>query len=369
MAEVKKLEPPLALYDYVLYFECAKKDWLEGVKKSTVSGDGNLMNLINWNSTYSYDPDDKGGKTLFGVTENAWKAYVNSHPNSGYSKDLNTMGKNGWLDQISWFWNENSSAGECANYACAFMMFQMVWGGFSASNQKSLLNTLITNADIKEHSFIERGSVYKKIADATHAYTDPMVAYSHMRSALLSYYYNISSPNNNNKKYRVGWLNRAALPFTPYGLYIPVTVDGKSVGLKYESTLENWDSAVTQMIKSNTNGYVKIFDWGAKPESIEKISEGVYNYSSDSGSNSSGFNSSISSSGAYSGCGNIQQLGNYSNSTNTTISNSNKRNQNDNKEEVLNTLIKGAYSPNTIKRCAELLSTDKRKGVKVKSEV
>jgi lysozyme family protein len=36
--------------------------------------------MINWNSTYSYDPDDKGGKTLFGVTENTWKDFVKKYP-------------------------------------------------------------------------------------------------------------------------------------------------------------------------------------------------------------------------------------------------------------------------------------------------
>jgi hypothetical protein len=363
MAEVKRLEPPPALYDYVLFFECAQKDWANSKKKYSISGDGGLMSGINWNSTYSYDPDDAGGKTLFGVTESAWKEYVRTHKDKGYSNDLNTMGRQGWIDQISWFWHENSCAGECANYACAFLMFQMVWGGFTKTAQTNVLNKLKENADIKDYPFITSGRNYKKIADATHAFTDPMVAFSYMRSGLVSYYYNISTPDKTNKKYRVGWLNRAALPFTPYGLYIGVSVDGKSAGLKYESTLNDWDAAITRLVQNNTKGYVKIFDWGATPESIEKMmASGAFEYSPSS--NSSSFSSTYSSSGAYGGCGGVYQLGNYSSAPDAQII----RQQSQNKEDVLNTLMSGSYTPNDVKKCAELATTEKKKNVKTKSE-
>ena len=50
MAEVKTLTPPPALYDYVLYYECAEKDWIGGKSsvKTNVKGDGSLMDYINW---------------------------------------------------------------------------------------------------------------------------------------------------------------------------------------------------------------------------------------------------------------------------------------------------------------------------------
>ena len=58
--------------------------------------------------------------------------------------------------------------------------------------------------------------------------------------------------------------------------------------------------------------------------------------------------------------GNVQQLGNYSNSTNN---NTLTQQQIKNRENLLNTLIKGSPTPNNIKRCSELISTCKKKNV------
>ncbi len=365
MAEVKILPPTPALYDFVLYFECASKDWIKGAKKSSIKGDGSLMDLINWNSTYSYDPDDAGGKTLFGVTESSWQTFVKKYPNKGYSKDLNSMGKKGWIDQINWYWSELSSSGLCANYACGFMMFQMRWVGFGSKAQDNLLSTLKANADIKDYPFITSGNKYRKIADATHAYTDPMIAYDYMRKANAAYFYNISTPDRTNKKFRMGWLNRSALSYTPYGLYVPISVSGKSVGLKYESTLDQWEAAAIQLAQSNTGGYVKIMDWGTLPESIEKITNSSYDFASAAQSYSKSSNSSSSSSsGAYGGCGAVSQLGNYTNAPDVQV----VHKQSQNREDVLNTLVSGSYTPNDVKKCAELTSAEKKKGVKTKSE-
>lgn len=370
MAEVKTLAPTPALYDFVLYFECASKDWIKGAKKGSIKGDGSLMDLINWNSTYSYDPDDAGGKTLFGVTENSWKSFVKQYPNKGYSSDLNSMGKQGWLDQINWYWSEKSSSGKCANYACAFLMFQMVWIGFSSQAQQNLLSTLISNADIKDYSFITTGNTYRKIADATHAYKDPMVAYDYMRKANAAYYYNISTPNRTNSKYRMGWLNRSALSYTPYGLYVPVSIDGKSAGLQYSSTLDEWESTAIRLAQNNTSGYVKIVDWGAEPESIDNINSNPYSY--EDAANSYPANSSgNSSSGVYNGCGNVSQLGNYTNAPTGQSAQQKQQiaaQKTKNRENVLNTLVNGSYSPNSVKKCTELLSSDKKKGIKTKGE-
>ena len=97
-------------------------------------------------------------------------------------------------------------------------------------------------SDIKDYSFITTGDTYRKIADATHAYKDPMIAYDYMRKANAAYYYNISTPDRTNKKYRMGWLNRSALSYTPYGLYVPTTIDVKSVGLQYSSSFQKFHS-------------------------------------------------------------------------------------------------------------------------------
>ena len=368
--DVKILEPTPALYDFVLYFECAQKDWKKGAKKTSVKGDGSLVELINWNSTYSYDPDDAGGKTLFGVTEESWKEFVKKYPNKGYNQDLNSMGKQGWFDQINWYWSEKSSSGKCANYACAFLMFQIVWIGFNSNAQKNLLSTLKMNADIKNYPFITSGNTYRQIADATHAYTDPMIAYDYMRKANAAYYYNISVPSSTKKKYRMGWLNRSALSYTPYGLYIPITIDGQKAGLRYESTLDEWESTAIQLAQSGASGYVKIVDWGTEPETVEKITNSPYNYVSAMELYTPNNTSTIPLGSIYNGCNEVSQLGGFTNcveaSQATTVRSSGQKTYN--KEDVLNTLVKGSYTPNDVKKCSELTTSDKKKGVKTKSE-
>lgn len=364
MAETLPIPP--ALYDFVLYYECAAKDWNRGSNKTAIKGDGSLREMINWNSTYSFDPDDAGGKTLFGVTETTWRSYVDAYPNKGYSKDLNTMGRQGWHDQIEWFWNTYSNAGKSANYACAFIMFQMSWGGFNTSALDRMLDTLKNNADKQDYSFATSGGRYFKIANATHAYTDPMIAYDHMRKSLAQYYYNISTPDNTNKKYRNGWLTRSALSFTPYGLYIPTTVSYQTAGLKYESTLEQWDEAANRLAQNNASGYVKIIDWGTSPESIERMSSSTYDYSSGSGiysSTSNGY-SSGSGSGTYGGCSGVYKLGEYTNAPDMQITHQ----QSQSREEVLNTLLSGSYTPNEIEKCVELTTSDKKKNVPTQTQ-
>ena len=363
--EVKRLSIPAALYDYVLFFECASKDWKKGAKKSTIKGDGSLMDLINWNSTYSYDEDDKGGKTLFGVTEAAWQGFVSANPNQGYSTNLNSMGKRGWLAVMERYWSTLSKADLCPNYACAFALFQMRWGGFTESSQKKLLNKLKENADKKDYPFITSGGYYRKIADACHAFTDPMKAYEYLRKAKSTYLYNISTPDRTNKKYRMGWLNRNVLPFTLYGLYIPTNFGGKNIGLKYESTLKDWYEKVNNLIESGKEGYIRIMDWGADPETIAKISATAYDYSDVA--SSGGYYGT--SSGAYVGCGGVGQLGSYGSSISEYYSGPQVEHiQSQNREEVLNTLVKGSYESKSINKCLELISVDKKKNRKKKSE-
>lgn len=351
MAETLTIPP--ALYDFVLYYECAAKDWKRGSNKAAITGDGGLRDMINWDSTYSFDPDDAGGKTLFGVTESAWQSYVAAYPNKGYNRDLNTMGYNGWHDEIAWFWDTYSHAGKSAHYSCAFIMFQMSWGGFNTNALDRMLESLKTNADIADYPFVTSGSRYVKIADATHAYTNPMLAYDQMRRSLAQYYYNISTPDKTNRKFRNGWLTRSALSFTPYGLYIPTTVSYQTAGLKYESTLEEWEAAAKQLAENNTRGYVKIIDWGTTPEAIEQMASNSFDYTPYSGSSSSGG----SSSGSYGGLGGVYQLGDYSNAPDMQI----VHRQAQSREEVLNTLVGGSYTPESVSKCVELITSDKKK--------
>lgn len=352
---------PNALYDYILYFECAKKDWLDYNKKTSINGDGSLINAINWNSSYSIHEKDAGGKTLFGVTEYSWNNYVeqlntNGKNKKGYKKGLENMGFNGWMDVIDNYWTSARSH-KCANYACAIVMFQMIWGGFTIDAQNNTANILRSNADKKDYPF-SGNSGYTKMADATHAYTDPMVAYDYLRKALSRYYYNISV-SGDNVVFRCGWLTRSILSFTPYGLYIPIP-SYINEGLKYESTIEEWEAVSQKWLAENKSRYVKIFDWGASPEYIKTMTNSLYYPSSQYNSYDGGY----SSGGVYNGLGGVYQLGSYSNAVDPQRQQQVARNR----ESVLNTLIGGSPIPESVKRCNELITTDKKKGNKTKSE-
>ena len=78
----------------------------------------------------------------------------------------------------------------------------------------------------------------------------------------------------------------------------------------------------------------------------------------------SSVSSTTYSSGAYGGCGAVSQLGNYSNAPDVQIIHQ----QTQSRDEVLNTLVGGSYTPNDVKKCSELTSADKKKSVKTKSE-
>ena len=358
MAEVKKLEPIPALYDYVLFYECGNKDWKGNAYKAKISikGDGSLMNSINWRSTYSLHPNDSGGKTMYGITESTWKNFVNANPKKGYSSDVNSIGQQEWMAVVNHYWFNVSHANESANYACAFTLFNMGWHGFSPASE--LLSTLKKNADIKDYKFTKKGGIYAKIADATHAYTNPMVAYNYMRKAKISHDYNSSSPGKKNKDFRMGWLTKDILSFTQYGLFIPTTISYSAGNLKYSSSIDDWENVANKWSQeSNKNGYVKILDWGVTPEEVEQIMSSDYSFTYSNNSNGS---TGISS-GAYGGSGGVSQLGSYTNSpsplTPEQIAQS--------REYVLNTLINGSQMRDNIAKCLELITVDKKKGVRV----
>ena len=359
MADDKTLKVINSIYDYVLYYECAQKDWLDYKKKGTITGDGGLMKYIKWDVTSTTVKGDSGGATKFGITHGTWSNYVKSHPNKGYNKDVNSMNKQGWLDVVEWFWNNLSYAGYAANYACAIVLFQMRWGGYSDASAKKCLSALKQNADKKDYNYITNGASLKKIADATHAFSDPMKAFTILRKSLLTYYYNISTPNKTNKKFRVGWFNRVAIPFSAYGLYVDVGLNGgRTLKLKYESTIDDWENALSQHFKNGAKGLRKILDWGIDPETAEKLiaDSGSYDMSTTEGSSSSG-----SSSGSYKGCGGVYNLGDYSNLPDMEITHQ----QVQSREEVLNTLLGGSYTPDDVKKCNELITVDKKKSIKV----
>ena len=195
-----------------------------------------------------------------------------------------------------------------------------------------------------------------------------MKAFSIMRNSILTYYFNIStrsyvnSIGKSNDVYRVGWFNRVAIPFSLHGFFIDVSLNGgKGLGLRYESTIADWDAAITSHIKNGARGIIKLLDWGASPETIEQLSADAassYGYS-ESGSDgySGGYNYSGSSGGSYGGCGGVYNLGDYSNAPDAQIT----YQQTQSRDEILNTLVGGSYTPDQVKKCPELITSDKKK--------
>lgn len=361
-SEKTKLSVPPGFYDYLLYNECHWSNWPNNRRPSAENFDGNgkSVGLVNWDSGSYTLEGDSGGATKGGVTEYTWKGLLDYPEFSKYKHmNVNTISKEAWLEVVNHFWRY-SYACDCANHACACILCQTMWGGFSGLSR--LLNELKKNSDIPDYPFM--GSGYKGVADATHAFTDPMKAYIIIRKVVLNYLISISDPNSanekhrNNNQFRVGWYNRYALAFAMQGLYIDVGLGG--VRKLNPAITENTGSAdtvldsVTNYYQNGGHGMKKIIDWGLTPEQIEEmIASGEYDFIyEDSGSYSSQY-----SGGSYSGCSSISQLGNYSNAPDANV----VHQQVQSKEEVLNTLMSGSYEASSVKKCDELITTDKKK--------
>lgn len=370
MAEKKELPVPDALYDYILYYECHRDDWLDKSAKSNIKGDGSLVDAIDWTRPGIIVKNDKGGRTKCGVTWKAWRSYVKSHPNEGYrySEDddtiVNDMDKKGWIGVVEDSFWKPCGGHLAAHHACGLMLFQAKWGGFTKTAQKNLLNELIEKADKKDYKFKSYNSLYYSIADATNAYSDPLVAYDIIRRNKANYSWNISTyehENGRNVGFRIGWMRRILLGFTPYGLYVD-TITPKSEGMTYESTVEEWEKYVIDRMASGKPGHIKLLDWGASPESVASRLQNSSYY--PSGGSSSGTFSGPAG-GTYGGMlGGVYKLGDYSKNPDMTV----EPQQNQKREEVFKTLKGNSYLPDQIIECSEFITDDKKKGVKTKSK-
>lgn len=360
MAEHAKLPIPPALYDYVLFYECATKDWKSKNIKLNVDGTGNSLSMIKWDTTASIHENDAGGATKCGITTRTWASYAKNH---GHNTDVNLITQEQWVEFIGNWWNNVSYAAYCNGYACAFQLFQMVWGGFGSKSAKSLIQVLKENADIKDYPFIKSNSFLRTIADATHAFTDPMVAFKYMQMSKFNYLFSISTPDYINSKgkkndvFRHGWFNRNALGITFHGLYANLSASGKRIGWTYDTPTSQWHSIVQNHIANGASGMKKLFDWGVDPENIQDLIQSDLGAYDPSLYNNNYSNSNYLSSG-------ISQLGDYSNYANSNIIFQHYQNR----EDVLQTLVGGSYMPDEIKPCEELISSDKKKNVKIKSE-
>lgn len=259
-----------SLYDYLLFYECASKDWRD-IKSSqeklnaATQSPGSLMNHINWSVTGTIVEGDAGGNTKCGVTQSTWSSwYAKNAKRYGLNtgSDVNKMDKKGWMSLIDNWWID------CANNACSIVLFQARWGGWSSAG--SCLTLLKQHADISGYNYKTSGDTYYKIADATKAYKNPMDAYQLIRNAHQQYLYDLSAPGRPNSKFRKGWMRREVATFQDDGLYIET---GGLNGMTSDSmSLQQWRALCSQQ-KGKLSGYVKLCSWDNMPTNPEAYSD------------------------------------------------------------------------------------------------
>lgn len=255
------LQIPNAIYDYLLYYECANKDWSDKGAKSRVGSQpaGSLLNCINWGVTSTTVKGDSGGATKCGITHSTWKDFYNKNKtkyNLTCTENIDSLNKDGWLSLISEWWSKGP--GYAANIACAIVLFQCQWGGWKTVN--NCLTVIRNKADKKDYKFSNSGSVYKQIADATHAYNDPMDAYKIIRDEHANYLYGISSSGQSNSKFRVGWMRREVVTFQNDGLYVEPGISEFTTSNNSNKTISQWFELCNKL-KGTNSKYVKIYDW------------------------------------------------------------------------------------------------------------
>lgn len=294
-----------SLYDYLLFYECAAKDWAsaKGVNEKlniVTNNSGTLMKHINWSVTGTTVPGDSGGNTKCGVTWATWESFftqsnINKYGLSRLTKNVNSMDKNGWVSFIDWF-----KISGCANDACTLMLFQAKWGGWGSCRptRDDCLALLKQKATKPDYNFKTNGGTLEKIADATNAFENPMDAYQIIRNCYQEYMYNLSAPGMKNRKFRVGWMRRVVPPFQDDGLYIET--GGIANYGNENTTLDEWRAICAQQ-KGKMSGYVKLCSWDNMPSSPDTFDNIDLSTIPDSGGSSSGGSSGGSSGSSSSG--------------------------------------------------------------------
>lgn len=240
---------PSRFYDYVLYYECGnneksnKKLW-DNIRNTSA---GALLGGVKWNAAGN-DVHDGAGITRFGVTGVAITAYKNWSKNKSYR--LNSA--NAWCQMVNYFW-KTSCADQAANVACAIIMCQGKWGGWSNSCISSTCNQLRKKAD-KSTSGIT-GSSYSVIAKLTHCFSNPMDAFIILRNCRISYLRSLTSKS----RFFNGWMRREFFAMQADGLYCE---PGSGKFTKYGKTpIANMENAAEQLKKDSSSGYVKLMAW------------------------------------------------------------------------------------------------------------
>ena len=211
---------PTSVYDYLLFYECASKDWLPGKSSQKINiaknSPGTLVDNINWSVGGTTVLGDRGGNTKCGITHSTWRDfYTKSAQKYGLNcgPEVDNMNKIGWLSYIDSKWPK------AANIACELIYFQWCWGS-GRCNSKNLLETLRERADKSGWSPKNGGSIGSQVLDATFGFNNPMDAYQIIRDYRIQFLWDISTSSSSNSKFRTGWLRRTIGSFQDDGLYL-----------------------------------------------------------------------------------------------------------------------------------------------------
>ncbi len=252
---------PASVYDYLLFYECASKDWLPGKGSQKIviakNSPGTLVDNINWSVSGTTVPGDKGGNTKCGITHSTWSGFYNKSAKKyglNCGPNVNSMNKIGWLSFIDSIWPT------AANTACALIYFQWCWGSGSC-NSKNLVKALRDRADKSGWSPKSGGTIGQQVLDATYGFNNPMDAFQIIRDYRIQFLWDISTPGNTNSKFRTGWLRRTIGSFQDDGLYLAEA--SQLYDIPYNTPI-NERKAICNQLKGKGN-YVLLAKWDNMP--------------------------------------------------------------------------------------------------------
>lgn len=291
---------PASVYDYILFYECASKDWLpgKGSQKITIAKNspGTLVDHINWSVGGTTVVGDAGGNTKCGITHSTWRGFYNKNAGKyglNCGPNVNNMNKKGWLSYIDSIWPT------AANTACALIYFQWCWGSGSC-NSKNLLKALRDRVDKSGWKPKEVGSIGQQVLDATFGFKNPMDAFQIIRDYRIKFLWDISTEDKTNSRFRNGWLRRTIGSFQDDGLYLAESP--QLYNISYNTPI-NERKAICSQLKGKGD-YILLAKWDNMPTNPDTFADvDVYSYNNSNngyGSGSNGVGSFGGTDGKYS---------------------------------------------------------------------
>ena len=278
---------PASVYDYLLFYECASKDWLPGKGSQKIviakNSPGTLVDNINWSVGGTTVPGDSGGNTKCGITQSTWRGFYNKNAKKyglNCGPNVDNMNKIGWLSFIDSIWPT------AANTACALIYFQWCWGSGSCQS-KNLLKALRDRADKSGWRPNTSGSIGQQILNATFGFKNPMDAYQIIRDYRIQFIWDISTPNKTNSKFRNGWLKRTIGSFQDDGLYLAEAP--QLYNIPYDTPISERKAICNQL--KGKGDYVLLAKWGnmpTKPDTFVDVDISAYDNSSGGSSGGGG---------------------------------------------------------------------------------